>query len=120
MSQSNRPRLYRCGQWGINQWCASSVHCQNISALHIGWYGIKSVSANSWVYGSQFSYVGISAYYASQNASMDCDTCYGAAVGNAVYSANVCAEMYVAAPQLTATFTSMPNTFVNIGAYIVA
>ena len=116
----NRPKIYSCGQCGINHWGASSVHCNYISGLYIGWYGIKTVAANSWVAGSQFSYVGISAYYASQNANMDCDTCYGAAVGNAVYSANVCSSMYAAAPQGTASFTPTPNTFGNSGAYITA
>ena len=120
MGQSNKVKLYSCGQCGINHWGASSVHCNNISALYIGWYGVKSVSANSWVYDSQFSYVGISAYYASQNASVDCDTCYGAAVNGPVYSANVGGEMYAAAPQGTATFTPTPNTFGNSGAYITA
>ena len=120
MSQSNRPKLYSIGQTGINHWGASSVHCASISGLHIGWYGISTVAANSWVQSSQFSYIGISAYYASQNANMDCDTCYGAAVNGAVYSCNNGAFMYAAAPQGQATFTPTPNTFGNSAGYISA
>ena len=117
----DRPRLYSLGQCGINHWGCSSVHCQLISGLYIGWYGVKSVGgANAWVYGSQFSYLSITAYYVGQNGNMDCDTCYGAAIGGSVYAATVGGIMYAAAPQGTASFSPAPNTFGNSAAYITA
>jgi hypothetical protein len=117
---TNMPRIYSCGQCGINHWGASSVHCEDLYTLYLGWVGVKTVSANAWVYNAQISYAN-QGFVVSQQGNIDCSNSYTAAIAAGDYSAFVGGMMYAAGfTNGSAQFSPARNTLGNSNAYIAA